>query len=315
MSSKRLEIGSSWLNQFELLLLGATAIISGLVSLLDFLGVLDGTPWLSDRIPTLTLLAVGLVAAYLVIERRNQLEQMQQESSQGFKELEKTILNSTSTIIDSLAGIEFKKFETGNELMNYINKRVIEAHSKVDDLSWSPAVSLRYGLDITKQVNQKYEERVSKAAKKIVYREVFMFNRPGRAEKLKNRIEEGLPGYSCSYYPVTEVPLLQFMLIDEEEVIILSDQYPFNFALRHQHIVRLFAAYFNDIWQKSTPLKLGTTLMHEEINRVLSSHKQVMIALENSTVHNITQTVTGRHTIIAPGDQVEIKQTSDKSDS
>jgi len=59
-----------WLNSFEIILLSITVILSGLVSILDFLGVLDSVSWLAGRIPTLTLLVIGLMAGYLIIERK-----------------------------------------------------------------------------------------------------------------------------------------------------------------------------------------------------------------------------------------------------
>lgn len=54
----------------EQAILWITASISVVVSLIDFLGLLDK---FSERIPTLNLLLLGMVSIYLVLERRNRL--------------------------------------------------------------------------------------------------------------------------------------------------------------------------------------------------------------------------------------------------
>lgn len=266
----------NWLNRFDVLLLGATAVLSGVVSLLDFLGVLDEVSWLAERIPTLTLLATGLVAAYLVLERRSQLESMQRDTRRRIEELARNVAESTTTIIESLEGVELRQFD-GTDLLRYVNKRLLQARCQIDDLSWSPAVGLGSELNAIQDVNAEYMERVTQVAQRIPYREVFVFNRPGRVEKLKRRVEENSPGYSCAYYHNPQVPLLQFMVIDNAEVIVLSDQFQSNFALKHPYIVKLFSEYYEEIWKNATSIKLGTDIRMEVVEEIL-----------NKTINNVS---------------------------
>jgi hypothetical protein len=291
MENKSKKPISKWLSGFEILLLGATAIISALVALLDFLGVLDGIPWLANRIPTLILLVIGMAAAYLVVERRDYLENMQANTEHRIDNLEHAILNSTRTIVDSLEGVEFQKFDTRNELLNYVIKRIAKAHSRIDDLSWSPAISLTHELDVNQRLDKKYAEQVSLASKKISYREVFIFNRPGRIETLEKRLQENSPGYSCAYYQPTEVPLIQFMIIDNEEMIILSDQFPHYYTIRHPDLIKLYSDYYEEIWRKATVLKLGTKVMHEEVEKVRAAKSQIIFVADNSAVHDNVQVI------------------------
>lgn len=271
MNTKSNEPKQGWRNRFEIVMLGATAILSALVALLDFLGFLDRTDWLTARIPTLTLLSVGLVAGYLVLERRNQLENMQKDSQQRLAELSQAITQSTTTIIESLNGIEFKRFESANDVIGYVSKRLLQAKRQVDDLSWNSTIGLSHGLSTTYETDAEYAGRVAKVAERIPYREVFIFNRPGRIEKLKTRIEENRPGYSCAYYADTSIPLLQFMVIDNEEVIVLTDMLKSKFAVKHPYIVGLFAEYYEEIWRKATPIKIGTTIRQDVVERLFSS--------------------------------------------
>ena len=260
----------TWRNRFELILLGATAVVSAGVSLLDFLGVLDELPWLADRVPTLTLLATGLVAGYLVLERRNQLEKMENKTAQRLTQLESAISEATTTVIDSLNGLELRKFDTNADAVNYVNKRLLQARHQIDDLSWSPALNFGHQLDQIVALDNTYAERVKNIATKIPYREIFIFNRPGRAEKLKRRVEENAPGYSCAYYSETQIPPLQFMVIDKEEVIILSDQFPTRLAIRHPYLVKLFEEYYEEIWKCAVPIKIGKDVDKKVLDNILN---------------------------------------------
>jgi hypothetical protein len=62
--------------KFEQITLLATAILSILVALADFLGFLESISWLSQRIPTLLLLLLAIIAGYLALERRSKLDKI-----------------------------------------------------------------------------------------------------------------------------------------------------------------------------------------------------------------------------------------------
>jgi hypothetical protein len=261
---------TSWRNHFELFLLGATALVSAGVSLLDFLGLLDALPWLTNRIPTLTLLATGLVAGYLVLERRNFLEETQNENIVRITQLEAAISASTSTVINSLNGLELRSFRTNRDAINYVNGRLPQAKCQVDDLSWSPAFGFDDQLEDTVALMNEYAEKIKNAATKIPYREVFVFNKPSRVEKLRRRIEENSPGYSCAYYSDKQVPTLQFMIIDDEEVVILSDQYKSKLAIKHPDLVKLFKEYYDEVWKNATPIKIGNKINKKALKSILA---------------------------------------------
>lgn len=260
-----------WLNSFEIILLSITVILSGLVSILDFLGVLDSVSWLAGRIPTLTLLVIGLMAGYLIIERKSHLEKMNRELGNSIENLSYELRKSTESTIASLNGVEIKLFDSGTELLQYVNQRLKQAQNQIDDLSWSPIIGLKSDLNTSRKAYQEYEEHITKASSKIAYREVMVFNHPARIENLQRRIAENAPGYSCSYYETPIVPLLQFMIIDRQEVIVLSDQFQTKFALRHPHIVKLFQEYYEEIWRNSTPIKIKTEIKSDVVSKILNT--------------------------------------------
>jgi hypothetical protein len=75
-----------WLRDFDLVLLSMTGFVVLMITTLDLLGVLDQVLWLKDRIPTITLLMIGSISTYLIIERRSYLDSL--------KTLEQTIFGS-----------------------------------------------------------------------------------------------------------------------------------------------------------------------------------------------------------------------------
>ena len=97
-----------------------------------------------------------------------------------------------------------------------------------------------------------------------------MFNRVGRKEKLRRRLAQNPAGYTCAYYEPVNVPLLQFMIIDDEEVIILSDQLESRVAIKSSPVVGLFRKYYNDIWAASTKIKDETEIKKDVVEKILS---------------------------------------------
>ncbi|MCB9423195.1 MAG: hypothetical protein H6667_25580 [Ardenticatenaceae bacterium] len=261
---------NSWIDKFDLLILAATAVFSGVISLLDFLGMLDEIPWLAERVPILILLAIALIAGYLALERNTHLESIQSD----IEKLSQEVTGSTSTIINSLEGVEFQEFDGGNALLSYVSKRLLQARKQVDDLSWGPGADLGVGLEVTQQAIQGYWSRIDRVSRKILYREVFVFNSPERLRKLREMLKEDAPGYSCAFYKESYAPLIQFMLIDQEEVIILNDQFPSYLAIRHSGLAKLFTDYYEAIWAGATKIKEGPIVHQEIVNQILNSSDQ-----------------------------------------
>jgi len=266
---------SSWINHFEIWILGATALIAIFITLLDFVGALDSIPWLRDRIPVLVLLFVGLIATYIVLERRNQLQTMHQDLLDKTENILKVQTSSTESIINALQGVKVKNFESDAACLEYINMRVAQAKRQVDDISWSAEEKITPGLDRTKPLDNEYREVLSRLTQKIPFREIFIFHdKSERIQKLRNRVSDNWPGYSCVYFEDTEIPLFQFMIIDQEEVIILSALPNVrNLSIRHPDIVRLFVEYYELLWQNGRKLKIGKTIYWKEVEKILTKAK------------------------------------------
>ncbi len=256
MNTKNKSSHSNWLNQLEISILAATAIICIVVTLLDFLGALDSIPWLKDRVPVLILLSVGLIASYIILERRSQLQTIHNDLLDRTESLSHAQEVSEKFIIRSLQGVAVKSFDSDADCLKYMNERVAQAEKRVDDISWSSETKTTPGFDREKALDEEYREIITQHAHKVIFNEVLIFhNKPGRIQKLRNRIKDKWPGYSCVYFEDVEIPLVQFMIIDGEEVIILSDlKDTRNLAIQHPDIVGFYKEYYKLLWDRGRKL-------------------------------------------------------------
>jgi hypothetical protein len=91
-------------NRIELIVIYLVSLSVIIISILDFSGALDSLPWLSQRIPIMTLLTVGLVALYLVSQQNRNLKGSEQKVRtmdyvEGYTELRKKVRNAKKEIV------------------------------------------------------------------------------------------------------------------------------------------------------------------------------------------------------------------------
>jgi hypothetical protein len=222
----------------------------------------------------LVLLLLGALALYIVLERRNTLEDI----TSNLDMLTGMTEGSVSTIVQSLDGVEIQTFPSAIECLAYANRKVKRAKLCIDDLSWTPDRELGSGLDKKREISIEHWDLMGKVAEKLSYREVFVFTPPSwnkdidvrrRYEKFEKRITENKPGYSCAFYEAyPQIPLPQFMIIDNQEVIFLTDTYPTYFAVKHPAIVRYFKQYYEDIWKKAVKIKVERIVYQEVVDQI-----------------------------------------------
>lgn len=160
------------------------------------------------------------------------------------------------------------------------SKECKKLRRRFDDLTWGPAE--RATTQAAEEEFEKYVRTIPAVCSKrtIAYREIMSFsfhdklNHINRAEAI---LDKNLFGYRLKYYEFAKEklpPLLLFMIIDSEEVIIASCRAPYlpsereiQMAIKHQDIVKLFQDYYDTIWQGAEFLKKGDL---EEIRNRLS---------------------------------------------
>ena len=99
-----------------------------------------------------------------------------------------------------------------------------------------------------------------------------------RITRAKMMLDKDLYGYRLRYYeysPGKLPPLVSFMVIDSEEVIIAFYRTPYmpsekqtRLAIKHKAIVRFFQDYYDTIWQGGKVLKEGNNIQYELLNEI-----------------------------------------------
>jgi hypothetical protein len=260
-----------WIRYTDTALLMLLSLAAILVGVADFTGLLDKIQWIPRRSPDILVLVLfGTIGLHL---GNSHLADMRFHDSfeGGSKGLIRGFGDHAELLLRGVRGVAVCTFHNAAEQELYLAKRLEEAHVEVCDLSWKEKLSLHTALPDRVRSHKTYESGIAKAAKRIPYREVFVFSDERRKEKLRRRIEEDSPGYSCRYYDSTSlIPRLQFVIIDREEVVFASSAYPTLCAIRQAELAQIFQAYYEAIWEAARPLKEGKTIYRDEIQRVLS---------------------------------------------
>mgnify|MGYP000151763941 CR=1 FL=1 len=267
-------------DKVEQILLFAAAGISIVISVLDLSGLIEGLPFLSNRIPTLSLLILGIIVGYLALERRGKLDTIEELIRKGF--------NDT---ISSLKGTPVKRFRDSNEVYAYIEQRMREAREQIDLLAWG-SVPINRETELQENAFRRYAEtRILIATrKKIKLREIFTFPSDlkvslSRLERIEALISKNPFSYQARYYDnddKTLPPLLQVAIIDNEEVIVafyrttnMSQDGEVHLSIRQSDVADLFRDYYETAWRGAKTIKeAGNTANLEvlqELRRKLSN--------------------------------------------
>ncbi len=235
------------IKMWDTIILVATAIICVIIMILGFFDSIK----INYAFVSCTLL--GAIAIHFVLSIYGNF---------GQKEIETKIETSTKKIIDSLVGVEKQTFASMNEVDEYVARRIKEATQKVYDLNWlvSKKPSNR---DVEKDRIEKFHENLNKGIthfnknkNTLFYREIFVFHYRLKVEVMKKRLQ--FEKYSCKYYHKdNKFPKIQFVIIDDEEVIFISSLYKNGqlCAVKDKVIVELFVKYFDASWENAIPIK------------------------------------------------------------
>lgn len=261
----------------DLLLLILVGLSGIAISMLDFFGIMERSPLLSGRIPSMSLLVIGVIAVYLAFERRAKLDR-----------LEEIIMGGFETTILSLDGGPIRVFKDSEALYDYLAKRISEAQSSVDDLTWGEISSTVK----TKKQDIAFDQYLSAIRTTLIrgairYREVMTFPSDGilreqRLYRAKTMMEGGFFNYELGYYRLNHEnapPLVQFFVIDAKEAIVafyrgkdLPVEGTVHFSTLNPQIVKFFQDYYNAIWGGAIKLKpAGGTPNLEELQRIQNS--------------------------------------------
>src|SRR5579859_954434 len=242
------------------IVVAAISVAGVVVAILDFLGITDKTP-----ITQLTLILLGAVGLHLVVSS------VTNDDTAGRQAI------ALEKLLDRIEGKDITRFTSGQEIEEYLARRIREAKVEVCDLSWKLEISAGFASRSRVKSHGAYEASIKAVSKLLTYREIFTFNDPRRMEKMLRRVAEARPGYSCRYYDEgSSIPRLQFVIIDNEEVVIFAmSAHSVLCAVRNPTLLGVFKPYFEEAWRRAIPLKDGPVVHQNNVDHVVQSVSRV----------------------------------------
>jgi hypothetical protein len=234
----------------ENLTVSVIIFLCAVIGVLDFFGLLDGLPVISQRIPSVTVLLLSTLAIYVVFIQPRKLEEAQT-----------TQIKDTVYRIDSLQETRVRFFDDSTSCIDYAHRCVEAAIVKVYCMFWD--------------VDMNFDQS---ATKDILHKEILLIDEKNKRQyqaKLKGRFKKSRPSHSFAYFRADREAVLQFMIIDSAEVIFLSNLSPYNMAIRHPKIASVFEHHYEDIWQKATKLKQYDRIFSDRIDMALAEQLNV----------------------------------------
>lgn len=249
------------LEKLDLIVLGIISVFSIIITILDFFDITKDIPSLNNLdYSVISVLILSLIGFHLVSSHIKQ------------NDSNENLLKDINNVLDNIKGVKVINFSTIDELEKHIATQIRKAKIEICDLTWKDKISSLYSVGPRKRSQRSYDSSISKISNSVTYKEVFIFSDLRRIDKLKKRLEENKPGYSCRYFPeFTDIPRIQFVLIDKSEIIFASSSYPKYCSIRHKELSEIFKSYFDSIWEKAIPIKDGTNINTVEVEKILKN--------------------------------------------
>ena len=256
-----------------------TLLFAIIICSISILGLFTDVSYVKGNISNI-ILAVSSIILTIVVVSKSSLEknhsQLCSKIDEYLLQTSENIESNKDKIIKGLEGVEFIKFSDPNEQIEYIINRLQNAKISVSDFAWATKVSTSFDAPVRQKLENKYIAAIKAASKKISYREIFIFSHKSRIAKLKehylkSKSSDDISGYSCAFYENTNFPRLQFMLIDDNEVIFTSGQY-LKCAIKNSNIVEIFAKYYTTAWENANKLiENGKVVNLQKIEDIIES--------------------------------------------
>jgi hypothetical protein len=164
---------------------------------------------------------------------------------------------SSMAKVPLLDKVEARSLPTAKEAFQYMAERVLGAESRIDHAALAPPILRVPGPA------QKWEEAIEDVltANKVHYRYVALLTDEARFRRAKRHLlnPEVFLYFIRYYLPQQSVIMaLSFILIDECEVIL---HYPYDYgqkefylAIKHPEVGKVFAAYYENLWNGAAKL-------------------------------------------------------------
>jgi hypothetical protein len=236
---------------------------SALVSLLDFSGILGSIPWLSERVPTLTLLLLSILTGYLVIERRSRLEELESLPRSGTENILREIVQGKAEIFNLISDGNALLFNNPEETYTYFIERLSKAQYSIDVTHFGGR-PYRKGQD-NYFGRASYYELLSRIVKegKVKVRRIQLIRDLDGLEWVREVLDEFAQHrfyLGCYVGNASDIPLLSLIVIDGEEVCLACAEKNFSFdqktiSIKNPIFTKLIQSYIDILWRNALVVK------------------------------------------------------------
>ncbi len=166
-----------------------------------------------------------------------------------------------------------------NDIDAYLIERIAKARMSVCDLGWwdySGEIQVHRANVRQQNLGDRMNESIKNFCKKknVEYKEIFTLHSTSNNNKLLQHIEFG-DNFKCRYYDNLNsehrFPKLQFVIIDDEEVIFASRYYRKHCIINDKDIVNILLNYFDQAWDLSIKVKDDNWIDTDFVNNVKES--------------------------------------------
>ena len=203
----------------------STIILGGLsilYAIIDVFGIIDEGSIFANKMSNLMLCLIANIALFLITNYLDSIAKIESISNRIEVETLPRMQMAIEDRIAQVIGFAAIRFDSIVDLEKFQIREMKKARLEILDLSWSHKISARHNAEKDKKLDATYESTIDTVSKKIMYKEIFMFNADGRKEKMKKRVQENSEAYSCAYYENSSVPQFQFVVIDRKIVICIK---------------------------------------------------------------------------------------------
>jgi hypothetical protein len=194
----------------------------------------------NPHLPAITLLMVSLIASSLLLSQ----------------------FNTRHFIRSVLPTGSIKTFDSKEETLNYVLRRMRKAKTRVWDVTWGRPMETGFSID-DRDRKQYYDTIVNVSKSGKLYREIMMFcGREPRIQKARYLLNEAGKGYELKVFPDITAEITprrwQFVIVDDE--VILD-----RLALKQPGVIDWFCRYYESQWEAAIPIKVGNVGGEEEL--------------------------------------------------
>lgn len=218
------------------------------IPVLDFFGVFDEVPIFQGKIANFTLFLLAILTGYVAFTQPEKQESFHERLSDGINKIFDSLSNSSTVVLKA------RPFTNISLAIEYARKQIAQAKQQI--------------VVIYPELISDFFQAVPP---RVFYKQIFIV----QPEKLLS-YQRVLPGslvrmpvnYSYAGLRCSKELLQSFVIIDDRELIILSESMPI--ATRNPQFIKVYRESFNSVWDRAIKLKINDIVHSDRVQFILT---------------------------------------------